>query len=216
MMSFFIGLNQTVTYLPRSVNLSDYEVAATDCYLPVHQLYSGNNFEVLVSDNAGLSYDHRILINVSPAQIWSQLLSEMTEKLSEYIDMNVTEQGTISIRTLSENIFVKLTRSLARVLGLQGQNITHVGQLGISPVNTELLFQRVIVSSSIANASPCNGRYLPVVYSGHPTPAQIFPNYVKTVAGDHYFIALQFTNIFGEQLNVRDGCFNLLLHFKRS
>ena len=84
-MSFFLGFNQSITYLPRTINISEYEAATSDCYLPIHLLYSGTNFEVMVSTNAGLSYDIIIQVHMPTELMPSQLLLLLAEKLQEYV-----------------------------------------------------------------------------------------------------------------------------------
>ena len=50
------GLNKSITYLPRIIDLTGYEVAPVDLYVPTTVVHSGTHFEIRMSTDSGLCF----------------------------------------------------------------------------------------------------------------------------------------------------------------
>ena len=216
-MSFCIGLNQHLTYLPQLLDLTGYEVSAVECYLPNHILSSGHNFEVMVSTDSGMSYAKHVNVQLPANSPWAvKILHKLVDQLADFIEAEISPDGHISIKTVSDDIVVKLPPSLTSIFGLSDHVVTSTVQQGDSVISFDILLQRVVLTCNVVQPFQFHGRYIPCVYMGSPNPTSYYPVYRKTTPGSCYSIALDFYNTFLEKLAIPDRTFSLLLHFKKA
>ena len=215
-MSFYLGLNKASTYLPQVIELTGYEAAVIDCFLPVHIIAAGHHFKVYVSIDSGLSFDKCVEVRLPPFSQWAnKILDVITTDLTDYLDVKLNEKGHIVIQTVASNLQAKLPYSLAKILGLSDCLVTNAAVEGTAVVTFDLLFQRIIVASNFVPSFQFHGTYLPCIYSGSPLKKEHFPFYIETSPGQYISLRLTFFNIFGDRLDIPDEHFHVLVHFRK-
>ena len=196
-MDFYIGLNKSITYLPNIVNLTDYEVAATDIYIPTSLLHSGHAFEIRVSEDGGVSFPRTIEYSM-PESFYggTKAMADLSEKLKPYASIGLTEDGHMEFYSKSAETQILFPSSLSRVFGLQNQLITTKKVTSSAILSYDVLYERIIIFCNFVPPYWVNGKYMPCLYLGPPAQSFEKGRFLKTTNGQFYSLGISFFNVF--------------------
>ena len=215
-MDFYIGINKSTTYLPRIIDLTGYEVAPIDLYVPTAILHSGTSFEIRVSTDSGVSFSHTVEVKLPETYHWSsKAIAGLAKVLVKYATVTVDDNGHVRVVTNSDEVQLQLPHSLSRIFGLNTTLVTSQGVSGTSLVAYEILHERVLVFCNFIHPYLVHGRYMPCLYAGPPSQFSQQGHYKRTVNGQFYSLNIVFYNVFWEPVSLPDESYSLMLHFRK-
>ena len=214
-MDFYLAVNKRTTYLPQTLDMAGTEVAVVDCFLLPELVVQAAKLHVtIVSFEGDQPSAQEKTVDVMPndgSAFW--LITQLQKKLEGQVRVNIEDSGHITI-TPKPKIGVILSTSLSSLLGFPKGAMTEKTTSSERPIGVELLAQRIIISTNLVQAYQINGSYIPGLYQGSPVSNPSPLIYHDVVPFFVHFVNLKFHNIFGEELNVSDKRFTVVLKFR--
>lgn len=213
-MEFSICCIKKQTILPRPVDLDNYEVAVTDCYVSPTTIADGTSFPIKIVSVKGdiiKSEERKLVLDVLDVSPFT-IVRKVTELLDEYVEINVSNRGIITV-VPQTGISIGFSKGLSRVLGLKYGPIS-IKTEGTHPVSSGLMLNRIMITSDIVEPILVDDTYLACCYFG-PTVSQPTPQYYRALPYFASCIDLDFRNGVFENLKIPDGSFSIMLKFRK-
>jgi hypothetical protein len=217
--NFTVVVTSRQTFLPKIVDLTNYEVGVSDIHCSEFSLIHGQSYSICVSSPTGASKNFKFRPAGKRLHGWHELdfIKAFEDMLSPYLQIDLDDCGVIEINPLISDHVVELPTGLSTALGLpskhvrldEGTNIT-----GAGPVIPHLLTSRIMVTGNFVPVTLANQRCTPLVYCGPPVQHGIQVPYQATIDGSFYSLNVGFQTIFGDQIDLMDGQFSMGLHFR--